>query len=296
MRPASFPRRPTRDPVALVFMRLGSWPAWTHAALGLCIAVLIATIDRASGPSTSLAVFQLIPLAMVAWFVSRPVGVALAATAGAAWYWDFSPLLPPGTPAAIQVWSCVSRVAFFMLVVWLVAALRELYEQQRALATTDDLTGVANRRALLDAITLEISRSGRTRASLSLVYLDCDHFKLINDRFGHASGDKLLRAIAHTLETTVRRNDLVARIGGDEFAVLLPEAGADAALKAAGKIRNVLAIAMQAHDWPVTFSIGVATFPTPPPSAEAMLARADELQYAAKHGGRNGIVQQAVAA
>lgn len=264
--------------------------------MGFSIFTLISIADHVSGPQTSLAVFQLIPLAMVSWFVSRPAGVALAAAAGFAWFWDYNPMIGGDSGTAVTVWACASRVGFFMLVVWLVSALRELYDQQKMLATTDELTGVANRRAMITAIEREIARSGRAKSAISLVYIDCDHFKLINDRFGHAAGDRLLRTIAHTLETTVRRADLVSRLGGDEFAVLLPESGPEAAAKVAGKLRNVLAIAMQAHDWPVTFSIGVATFVEPAGSAEEMLKRADALQYAAKHGGRDAIVHASVAA
>jgi diguanylate cyclase (GGDEF)-like protein len=285
------------DPLARIVAGLSRWSVWTHVVLGIGAFTVIGLIDRVTGPETSLAVFQLIPLAMLAWFVSRPAAVALATAAGFAWYWDYSPMISSGAGAlGVQVWACVSRVGFFMLVVWLVSALRELYDHQRELATTDELTGVANRRALLAAVDREVARGARAGVPISLVYIDADHFKAVNDRLGHAAGDRLLRAVAHTLETTVRRADVVARLGGDEFAVLLPETGPEAAAKVAGKLRNVLAVTARAHDWPVTFSIGVATFTGAPTSAEEMLRRADALQYAAKHGGRDMIVQASVAA
>jgi diguanylate cyclase (GGDEF)-like protein len=286
--------RSTRDPVARVLVRASAWSCWTHLTIAIALVLTTATLDALSGPATSLFVFQLLPLALASWFVSRRAGVGLAAIAGFAWFADNG-----GTgagPFGVVVWNCVSRVGLFMLSVWLVSAMRELYDYQRDLASTDELTGVPNRRALVEAAAREIARAARESDPISLVYIDVDHFKRVNDKLGHDAGDRLLRTIAHTLETACRRADLVARLGGDEFAVLLPKTGPEAAARVAGKLRNVLAIAMQAHDWPVTVSIGVASFERPPGSAEEMLRKADKLQYAAKHQGRNSVVHARVAA
>jgi diguanylate cyclase (GGDEF)-like protein len=287
--------RATRDPVTRVLMHAAGWSKWTHLTVSGALVLTLGLIDTLTGAQTSLAVFHLLPLAMVAWFVSRRWAVGLAAVAGFCWFIDARTTVGEGAPG-VMVWACASRVGFFMLVVWLVSALRELYEQQRALATTDELTGVANRRAFIEAARRESGRASRADSALSVLYLDCDHFKLVNDRLGHATGDRLLRQVAQTLEGACRRSDVVARIGGDEFAVLLPDTAEPAASRVAGKIRNVLAIAMEAHDWPVTFSIGVATFARPPADPEELLRRADALQYAAKHGGRNAIMHATMAA
>ncbi len=290
----------TRDPIARVLVRCSAWSRWTHLTISTALVLLTSTLDLVSGRETSLSVFHLLPLSVAAWFVSRRAGVGLAALAGFAWFADgqsggIGGAGVQGAVLGVVIWNCASRVGLFMAAVWLVSAMRELYDQQRELATTDELTGVPNRRALVEAAGREIARAARDASPISLVYIDVDHFKRVNDRLGHAAGDRLLRTIAHTLETACRRADVVARLGGDEFAVLLPQTGPEAAARVAGKLRNVLAVAMQAHEWPVTFSLGVASFTRPPGSAEEMLRKADTLQYAAKNSGRDTLVHAKVA-
>jgi diguanylate cyclase (GGDEF)-like protein len=122
-----------------------------------------------------------------------------------------------------------------------------------------------------------------------VLYLDLDNFKAVNDRFGHSTGDELLRTVADTIRTRLRRVDSVARLGGDEFAVLLPETGAEAARGVVEQVRGALGDAMRTHGWPVTVSIGALTCVTAPESADALIRRADDLMYAVKHGDKDGV-------
>jgi diguanylate cyclase (GGDEF)-like protein len=138
----------------------------------------------------------------------------------------------------------------------LVARAREL-ERNRRMAATDPLTRAANRRALDDALRRELARSQRSRKPLSLLLLDLDGLKAINDTFGHAAGDRALRAVARCARQVVRRCDLVARIGGDEFAVLLPETDAAGARAIGQRIRSKLAEA-STSSLPLRLSLGVA--------------------------------------
>jgi diguanylate cyclase (GGDEF)-like protein len=271
------------------------WSRLTHLAVGFGSVGLLAAADLVSGPHISLAVFYLLPLALVGWFTSRPWAVALATIAGFAWFMDFRPLLPQGMPTAVIVWACCSRVGMCLATAWLIGALREMYDQQRTLAGTDEVTGIANRRTFLEITQRELARCARTHEPISVIYLDADRFKAVNDLSGHAEGDRLLCAVARTLTDNSRKTDACARLGGDEFAVLLPDADAAAARMVADKLRVLLQQAMLKNRWPVTFSIGVATFTKPPAphEAEHLLRAADELQYAAKHGGRDTIVAAA---
>ena len=163
-----------------------------------------------------------------------------------------------------------------------------------ALATTDPLTRVLNRRALLDRLTAEVDRARRFNSSLSLLLLDVDHFKQINDTAGHLAGDTVLRQLGALLEDAVRKVDVVARYGGEEFVAILPETVAEGGIIFAERLRE--RIAAQPFDVgaerPVhlTVSIGIATFPSPRiATTEDFFARADEALYRAKSGGRNQV-------
>jgi len=180
-----------------------------------------------------------------------------------------------------------------LAIAWLIGALREMFDHQSTLAGTDEVTGIANRRALLDVAAREMARCARAKSPLSVIYLDADRFKAVNDRLGHDEGDRLLRTVGQTLLRHCRKSDAFARLGGDEFVVLLPETDAEGARQVAEKLRSLLHAAMTINRWPVTFSMGVATFAVPPTDPEQLLRAADQLQYAAKHGGRDGIVAAA---
>ena len=162
------------------------------------------------------------------------------------------------------------------------------------LATTDALTGLLNRRALLDRLAGEVDRARRFKSQLSLLMVDLDHFKTVNDRHGHLAGDEVLRKVASLLSGIVRSIDVVARYGGEEFVIALPETVSDGAVVFAERLRERVAqeglkVASDS-DFHLTCSVGVATFPSPHvASLEALFARADEALYRAKSGGRNQV-------
>jgi diguanylate cyclase (GGDEF) domain len=163
-----------------------------------------------------------------------------------------------------------------------------------ALATTDPLTRVLNRRALLDRLTAEVDRARRFNSSLTLLLLDVDHFKSVNDTAGHLAGDSILRQLGALLEEAVRKVDVVARYGGEEFVLILPETASDGGVIFAERLRE--RVASQSFDVGIdkpihlTVSIGVATFPSPRvATTDDFFARADEALYRAKSGGRNQV-------
>ena len=161
-----------------------------------------------------------------------------------------------------------------------------------ALAYSDCLTGLANRRALLTAATREITRMQRTGRPACVVLVDIDHFKAVNDEFGHAAGDAVLKLTAKTLVAHTRSTDTVARWGGEEFVLLLPETDLIAARVVAEKCR----LAVQAQNsaqaqlpLAVTITLGVSLI-CPDESIETAIARADTALYHGKAGGRNRVV------
>lgn len=163
------------------------------------------------------------------------------------------------------------------------------------LARTDALTGLPNRRETLERLRLELERSARSGHPVAVFMLDIDHFKRINDTWGHAAGDDVLVAVAQVARASLRRIDSCGRIGGEEFLVMLPETDREEALAAAERLRA--AIADQAvidggQPMRVTVSVGVAIHhPADPlPTPDLLIQRADHALYAAKESGRNRIV------
>lgn len=155
---------------------------------------------------------------------------------------------------------------------------------------TDELTGVGNRRKLDEALAVETSRVAREGGSLCIIMADLDHFKLVNDTYGHAAGDKVLAAFGAMLRSMTRKTDVVARYGGEEFVVLLPHTTIDKAALKAEALGKALR-AMRVHPLPegVTASFGLAQL-APGETGEAVLARADKALYEAKGAGRDRVV------
>ncbi len=170
-------------------------------------------------------------------------------------------------------------------------ALRCANERLQSMATTDLLTEMPNHRALVSAIDSELERSTRTGRACSVLFLDIDHFKFVNDTFGHASGDLALREFAAVIRRNLRGIDLLGRWGGEEFVALLPEADSREAYKIAERVRAAVA----SHSFNVagglllTCSIGAGTFPDDAFNRDALMHAADRAMYAAKRCGRNQV-------
>ena len=179
------------------------------------------------------------------------------------------------------------RLFVFLIITCIIHKLRTALKNQKELAGTDPLTSVPNRRAFYDLANLELNKARRYQTPISFLYLDIDNFKIINDNLGHPIGDQLLRSVANTMEKNIRAIDLIVRFGGDEFGVLLAETGAESATQVVGKLKNKLSELVRDNGWPVTFSIGVATFISPPDSIDEMIDAADAQLYFAKQNGKN---------
>lgn len=167
--------------------------------------------------------------------------------------------------------------------------LEEANDQLRRLAVTDELTGLRNRRAFEERLVMEFSMARRRKRELSVLLFDVDDFKMINDRWGHAAGDEVLRRLGLILRTTVRLPDLPARYGGEEFVVLLPESGEESAMGLARRVMQRVAT----EDWenePVTISIGMAAMNESLENGFQLVELADDALYAAKRAGKNRVM------
>ncbi|HJU84489.1 MAG TPA: GGDEF domain-containing protein [Holophagaceae bacterium] len=171
--------------------------------------------------------------------------------------------------------------------------LESLYHEEiYKLAITDGLTQVANKRCLLEFLERELTRVSRHKRPLTLAIADVDHFKKVNDTYGHLAGDRVLKGVAEAMQRLMRRDELLARYGGEEFVVVLPETPMERAIPFAERIRKVVEneeIDADGHALRVTISLGLAEV-QPDEDRESLIRRADALLYQAKHEGRNRVV------
>jgi diguanylate cyclase (GGDEF)-like protein len=170
-----------------------------------------------------------------------------------------------------------------------------LYQETQRLATTDPLTGLSNYRHFHELLGLEVQRARRMEYAVGLLIMDLDHFKLVNDRHGHPAGDRALRAVADLLRNRLRRTDIVGRIGGEEFAAILPGVGPEEVAIVAEKLRKAVEElppiegGMGSERTQVTLSVGGASLGPAVLEAQLLIGRADRALYEAKRNGRNQV-------
>jgi diguanylate cyclase (GGDEF)-like protein len=252
-------------------------------------AVIVGGIDYLTGYEVSISLFYLGPVAVAAWYAGRPPGIGIAVLACLCWY--VAELAAGGrySHAAIPVWNALVRFGFFLITALLLTALRQSLRGQQQLARMDGLTGLHGRRAFDERLAHDLALAQRRKSALTLAYIDLDDFKAVNDTYGHAAGDRLLKAVAGALSGSIREADTAARIGGDEFAPLLPNTDGRAAELVVAKIRRALHDALGAERRDAACSIGVVTFLGSAISPERAVAAADELMYRVKRGSKGSV-------
>ncbi len=270
-----------------VLSRLETWPRTPVIALSGVSILLVGVLDFITGYQLNLSALFLVPIFLLSWLGGRWAGLAGALTATAAR--TLVDVLGGRTYATAfyPAWNTVMRLIMFCFIALLISTIRVFVDSQRALARIDHLTGAANKRAFEEVVTAEIDRSRRYGRPFTLAYFDLDNFKSINDRFGHDTGDRLLRRVVDIMRGHVRASDVIGRLGGDEFALLLPEADEPAARSAISKIQSEFCSEMEKNDWAVTVSIGSLTCVADGLDVSQLLIQADRLMYAAKVKGKN---------
>jgi diguanylate cyclase (GGDEF)-like protein len=249
----------------------------------------IGFVDYLTGFEISISLFYLIPIGLITWFVGKRLGLFFAAASALAW--SAADLLSRNAYShpVIYFWNTAVRLGFYIIVAWLLSSVKRSLDIEKELARTDSLTGAVNARFFSTLLQGEINRSRRYNHPFTLIYMDLDNFKHINDQFGHSTGDRVLSELAGTLKLQLRRTDVIARLGGDEFAVLLPETGDDAARSSANKIYQNVIDLMQRKGWSITVSMGTLVCLDAPVTGDEAIRLADDLMYTAKNDGKNGI-------
>lgn len=256
---------------------------------GMLLVLFIGCIDYLTGYYLSFSIFYLIPISFVTWFAPRKAGIAISLISAVTWL-SADLLTEPGLPhRLIPFWNAALRLGFFLIITLLLSQLKIVLERERKLARQDHLTKVYNSRAFYEMAKQELDRSRRYRHPLTLAYFDLDNFKTVNDRFGHQIGDQLLATVGNVIRQSIRASDIAARVGGDEFALLIVESDGEAARQLVARIQSTLLAAMRENGWAVTFSIGVVNWHRPPQRVEELIKAADHLMYEVKNAGKNEI-------
>jgi diguanylate cyclase (GGDEF)-like protein len=242
-----------------------------------------------ASPETSLTVFYLIPVALTIWMLGPREGVIAAIVSALIVVGIHVSYIERLSNPFSHYWHIVVEIVNIFIITYILIELKTTMEREANFSRTDFTTGVANGRYFYEIADLELNRVRRYAQPLTVMYMDIDDFKGINDRFGHSAGDLVLRLVARVMKKNIRAIDTAARLGGDEFSVILPNTDAREAEEVVRRIQNNLRETMKAHDWKVTLSIGVATYLHPPASSDEMVKTIDRLMYSVKASGKNNM-------
>ncbi|MEE9299244.1 MAG: GGDEF domain-containing protein, partial [Acidimicrobiia bacterium] len=256
--------------------------------IGTFLVSAIAALDWVTGPEVSVSLLYAVAVSAVTWLGTRRHGFLVSGLAAAESLGAY--VLADGGLAVSAVWNTATRLGVLLVIAALVSALASSLVEQRNRAMIDPLTGAMNRRSFQMIAERERLRAGRTATPLSLAYFDLDDFKDVNDRLGHSTGDRLLRVFAAAMRAGIRGSDVLCRMGGDEFVLLLPDTDARQAVVVVDRVRGILAECCRSEETGVTASTGIATYRFPPATVDAMIAGADELMYRAKARGGDTVV------
>ncbi len=250
------------------------------------IVLSIGYADHSIGTQFGFSIFYLLPIILATRNLGKNTGLFISVLCACLWAgMDYLHGVRYSSDLVLT-WNTFIRFTLFIITVLIFDG----WEREKEMARTDPLTMAANRLAFNEFGEMEMRRSRRYGHKFSLIYLDVDNFKVINDRFGHRAGDRLLVLLAESLKSNFRETDLVARLGGDEFSVILVETEASGAAESLKRVMDEL-LKIPKVGSIVTLSAGLMTFTRPPETFETAVKKTDELMYLAKKKGKNCIEQ-----
>jgi diguanylate cyclase (GGDEF)-like protein len=255
--------------------------------MAILFTLIVGIIDYSTGYEISLSVFYFGPVAFTAWYAGKRPGIWVSLLASLVW---LNADLGAGhmySHWSIPFWNALVRFLFLAFNALLLAAFHKQLEAANSLARIDPLTGLLNLREFVTRLNLIIS-DHQNSSPFAVVYIDLDNFKKINDTYGHLEGDRLLRSVAKALTASLRPADVLARIGGDEFSLLLPNANMQSTKVLLEKARNHLC-EIEINGARITCSFGAMIFIHPPSSSSEAMRLADDLMYTAKRDGKNAV-------
>lgn len=259
-------------------------------AIVFFLIAIVGVIDYLTGYEVSLSILYLVPVSISAWYATDFLATLVSIISAMTWLAVDYTSGHQYTHPAIAFWNAGVRFGFFVIIAFLLERLHAALGVQAALAQQDGLTGIMNARAFRQRCEPIIQLAARYCHPLTLGYLDLDGFKGINDSLGHHGGDIVLKAVATAIAERLRASDFVGRMGGDEFAILLPETDLTGAQTFFNNTREALRSLADRNGWSIGFSFGVAVFHPPPASLADAISCADRLMYEVKSTGKNGIL------
>jgi diguanylate cyclase (GGDEF)-like protein len=259
--------------------------------LGLLILTFfLGAVNHWLGFEISFSIFYWIPILLAVWFLGPKRAAVIAVMSALFWFHADTSAGHVYSNGLIPIWNAAMRFAMFVTIIFFSYQLKRELHNEREMGRRDSLTGLFNFRYLSETMDAEIRRSLRFKKPFSVMYIDLDNFKRVNDEFGHDQGDILIAAVANVFRCNLRGYDVAARVGGDEFVVLLPETDAvqvrETIMKLMGKLREE--IGKRAPF--VTFSIGAFVCTKALFATREIISQADKLMYQVKIGGKNNFL------
>jgi diguanylate cyclase (GGDEF)-like protein len=237
-----------------------------------------------------LTPLYLLPVSMMAWCKGFRHGALLAVVASVfATIMSFAGVYSRHPTLGPIIVNAVLDLGTMTVASFMVAEVRYLLNHEKELSRTDHVTGIKNTRSFWETLSIELDRMRRYSRPLTIAYIDIDDFKKVNDEYGHRKGDELLRLIGVILTDQVRSNDVVARVGGDEFAICFPETDEAASKVIVERLRAYVNHYMSESGFNNGLSIGVVTFSTAPSTVEMLIHMADDLMYSVKTHGKGQV-------
>jgi diguanylate cyclase (GGDEF)-like protein len=258
--------------------------------LGSVLVILIlGNIDYITGYEISFSIFYLIPISITVLLANFRFAVIISILSAISWYFADIHSGHTYTNTLIPIWNTIMRFSYFILHSFFFSRFVKLYKRTKLDSLTDSLTRSINAQFFYELFERELKRAERINHPFTLVYLDLDNFKLMNDTYGHPAGDSLLKKFSQLIQRNIRPYDIVARMGGDEFALLFPESNYKVAAKIINRIKENFNNEMINNNWPVTVSIGAITFKKFNIPIKEMIKQVDDLMYSVKRKGKNNI-------
>ncbi|MCA8963272.1 MAG: GGDEF domain-containing protein [Planctomycetes bacterium] len=264
-------------------------PTWLMTLVVAASVVVFTCADLYSGAEVATSLGYMLPISLAAWCLGRVPAAVTATSCALLWLGVDIKVQGSALDTTNELINLTVLFVVFMLFGQLLAALRQRLDQEHQLAHTDPLTALHNLRAFRSAADRELERCRRYGDPFTIAYFDLDNFKSVNDRYGHARGDELLRLVAQAMRKGLRRLDMAARLGGDEFALLLPGTEELGAVLALNRLLRTLHGLRTARNLGVGFSVGCLTVLEAPESVDALIARADQLMYEMKGSDRGSV-------